>query len=71
MTDQEIAELFAAQTALMSVLFEELFKAGASSRMEIVNKLYALLDEQNAGRPPTNRSAPIRHLISILENDSL
>ncbi|MBB2973938.1 hypothetical protein [Mesorhizobium sp. RMAD-H1] len=67
MTDQEIADLLAAQTALISVLFEELFKAGISDRREVVNRLYDLLEEQNAGKPPSNRSAPIRHLISILE----
>ena len=67
MIDQEIADLFAAQTVLMHLLLEELIKAGSTDRGEIINKLYRLLEEQNAGRPPSSRSGPIRHLIKLTE----
>ena len=72
MTDTEIAELFAAQTAIINLLCQEMIRSGLIDRGDLTNKLYALLDEQaahHAGEGPSSRSAPIRHLISLIERD--
>lgn len=72
MTDTEIAELFAAQTAIINLLCQELIHSGLLDRDDLTKKLYALLDEQaehHAGQGPSSRSAPIRHLINLIERD--
>lgn len=67
MIDREVAEIFAAQTAMISALSEELIEVGAIDRERFVNRLYRLIEETATGGPPSSRTAPVRHLISLLE----
>ncbi|NKE77531.1 hypothetical protein [Ochrobactrum sp. MC-1LL] len=71
-TKKEVAEMMAAYTAITASLSEMLIKAGVLNREEWVNQLYHLLEVQ-AGKyreqPPSGRSAPLRHLIHLLELD--
>ncbi|WP_144865131.1 hypothetical protein [Mesorhizobium sp. J18] len=69
MKDREIAELFAAQTAVMYSLVEELIAANVIDRDKYIKKLYDLLNKQAAlyDDKPSSRSAPIRHLIRLIE----
>lgn len=72
MKDVEIAELFAAQTAITHLMIEELSNSGVIDKRIFTNKLYSLLSKQAAlyDDKPSSRSAPIRHLIHLLEEDT-
>jgi len=72
MKDKEIAELFAAQTAIIHMILEQLADSGAINRRNIIQQLYNLLYKQAAlhDDKPSSRSAPIRHLIHLLEKDT-
>ena len=65
--EADTATKFAVQTAIMSVLTEELIEKEVVERDAIVRKLYDLLqDFALVGEKPHNAGA-IRHLISLLE----
>jgi hypothetical protein len=72
MKDIEVAELFAAQTAITHLIVEELSNSGVIDRRVFTNKLYDLLYKQASlyDDKPSSRSAPIRHLIHLLEEET-
>ena len=72
MTDNEIAGMLAAQTAIINLLCRELIQSGLVDQNDLTTKLYDLINRQAtayAGKGPSARSAPIRHLISLIEKD--
>lgn len=66
-SDQANAAVFAAQTAIIATLANELIKAKAIQRKSLVVSLYDLLRTHGAERQPAIGAAPIKHLISLLE----
>lgn len=72
-TKKEVAEMMATYTAITAKLSEMLIQAGVLERDDWVNELYRLLNIQTQDyldQPMNARSAPLKHLIHLLENDS-
>lgn len=67
MTDEKTAEIFAGYTAIIAVLVENLSEAGKLDQHRFVENLYDLLEAAHTQRPGSSYSAPIKHLISVIE----
>lgn len=71
MKDEDIASLFAGQTAAIVILIEELIENQAIERKQIVRRYYDALEALSETRDDNRKGAAIRHIISVIENDDV
>ncbi|WP_457796342.1 hypothetical protein [Methylocystis sp. S23] len=67
MMDEDIAAIFAGQTAAIAVICELLIKDERLKREELCHRLYDLLERRRTSNANMFSVGPIRHLIAILE----
>ena len=67
MTDERLAALFAGQTAIMASICELLIDREVIDRVELCNRLHALLRKCSEERANPTSGAPIKHLLHVLE----
>ncbi len=65
--DEEIAAIFAGQTAAIAVICELLIKNERFQRDELCHRLYDLLERRRTSNSNMYSVGPIRHLIAIIE----
>lgn len=67
----EVAQMLSAQTAVIALIVEELSDNKMLDRERFIKRLYNALDVQGDPFGNQRKSAPIRHLLSVLENDTI
>ena len=68
MPEEQIAALFAGQTAVVASICELLIDRDLLDRTELCNRLHTLLQRCIEQRADPRSGAPIKHLLHILES---